>query len=195
MGTGLALFDIDGSLGITDSNFEGNGHERISGGNGLYLEVSRNSKVQSIPLVYRFTHYRLINNAAHTGKDNNISGFSRFDKGGGICIFVRSHDGVKIYIENSTISGNAAASYGSGVYGTFHNDARNSEITVRGSNYTGNQARYGGGHYSGYLHLRSRNQTPLNCSHVFILNTFTDNHAVYGGGISVFSTKTRMKAT
>ncbi len=191
-GTGLALFDIDDSIDITNSNFEGNGHDRMNGGSGLYLEVSSESSVQSSPLVYSFKQCTFINNVADTGRDSKIFGFSRFDKGGGICIFVRSHDGVKVSIEDSTISGNEASTYGGGVYATFHNDATNSEITVKRSNYTLNRARYGGGHYSGYLHRRSRNQTPLNCSHVFILNQFSDNYAEYGGGVSVFSTKTRI---
>ncbi len=191
-GTGLAMFDIDGVINVTESNFEGNGRDRTSGGSGLYLEVSEDSKVQISPLIYNFEHCRFVNNVAETGKDNNITGFSRFDKGGGICILVRSHDGVKVTINNSTISGNRALAYGGGAYTTFHNDASNSEFIVSRSNYTRNRARYGGGHYSGYLHLRSKNQTPLNCSHIFISSWFTDNFADYGGGVSVFSTKTRI---
>ena len=192
-GTGLALFDIDGTLDVADSNFEGNGVDLSSGGNGVYLEVSESSRVQSSPLAYTFVCCRFINNTARTGKDSKISGFTRFDKGGGMAIFVRSHDGVKINIENSTISGNEAASYGGGVLATFNNNARNSRITVKGSNYTQNRARYGGGHYAGYLHSRYRGQTPLNCSHVFLSNSFSENYANYGGGVSVFSTKTRVR--
>lgn len=191
-GTGLAMYNIDGFANIFDSTFEGNGHDRRNGGNGVYMEVSTESEVKSSPLFYTFERCKFINNVADTKRDSKISGFSRFDKGGGIAVFLRSHDGVKVIIENATISGNEASTYGGGVYATFHNDARNSEITVKGSNYSQNKARYGGGHYSGYLHRRSHNHTPLNCSHTFIQNQFTENHAHYGGGMSVFSTKTKI---
>lgn len=193
-GTGLALFDIDNTIDLVDSNFEGNGYDRESGGSGLYLEVSVDSQLLHSPLIYSIARCKFLNNVADTGKDSKISGFTRFDKGGGICVFVRTHDGVRVTIENSTISGNKAAEYGGGVCATFYSDSSNSEIIVKGSNYTRNRARYGGGHYSGYLHFRSRNHTPLNCSHVFILNEFTENSAEYGGGVSVFSTKTKIRS-
>jgi hypothetical protein len=191
-GTGLGLFDIDDRMDLVDSSFVGNGYDRNSGGNGLYLEVGVDSSLLSSPLIYNIARCRFINNVAETGKDSKISGFTRFDKGGGMCLFVRSHDGVKITVENSTVSGNRASTYGGGVSASFSNDASNSEITIAGSNYTQNRALYGGGQYSGYLHRRSRNQTPLNCSHVFVRSEFTNNYAEYGGGVSVFSTKTRM---
>ena len=189
-GTGLALFDIDEYLEITDSVFEGNGHDKTSGGNGLYLEVMMDSSVKTSPLFYNIQCCMFINNTADTAKDSQIPGFTQFDKGGGVCALIRAHDGVKLTIENSTITGNIARSYGGGICATFNNNVSNSEITVRGSNYSRNRAVYGGAHYSGYLHLRSRQQTPLNCSHLFVLNQFHENHAKYGGAVSVFSTKT-----
>lgn len=190
-GTGLALYDIDSTLDIVSSNFEGNGHDKKSGGNGLFIEVSEGSTIKSSRLVYSITNCSFINNSAETTIDNSRSGFTRFDKGGGICIYIRSHIGITITIEHSTIENNSATGYGGGVFAAFSNDVRNSVITVRDSNYTGNSARYGGAHYSSYLHNRGRNQTPLNCSHSFSSSTFTDNRAEYGGGISVFSTSVR----
>ena len=189
-GTGLALFDIDEYLEITDSVFEGNGHDMTSGGNGLYLEVMMDSGVKTSPLFYNIQRCMFINNTADTTKDSQISGFTRYDKGGGICALIRAHDGVKLTIENSTITGNMAREYGGGIFAAYHNNASNSKITVRGSNYSGNSAVYGGAHYSGYLHSRSRQQAPLNCSHLFVLNQFRENHAKYGGAVSVFSSKT-----
>ena len=189
-GTGLALFDIDEYLEITDGVFEGNGHDKTSGGNGLYLEVMMDSGLKTSPLFYNIRRCMFINNTAYTTKDSQMSGFTRFDKGGGICAFIRAHSGVKLSIEYCTITGNIARSYGGGICATFNNNVSNSEITVRGSNYSRNRAVYGGAHYSGYLHLRSRQQTPLNCSHLFVLNQFHENHAKYGGAVSVFSTKT-----
>ena len=191
-GTGLALFDIDEYLEITDSVFEGNGHDKTSGGNGLYLEVMMGSSIKTSPLFYNIQRCMFINNTADTTKDSKVWGFTRFDNGGGVCAFVRAHDGVKLTIEYCTITGNIASVYGGGIFAGFSNDASNGEIVVRDSRYSGNRAVYGGAHYSGYLHLRSRQQTPLNCSHLFVLNQFRENHAKYGGAVSVFSTKTRI---
>lgn len=194
-GTGLALFDIAEYLNIVDSTFEANGHDKASGGNGIYLEVTEFSKSLGPPIVYDITGCKFINNTADTGKDMKIIGFSRFDKGGGLCIIIRSQKGVKITIEDALISNNIAAAYGGGIYATFHNNARDSVITVQGSVYMNNTARSGGGHYSGYLHNRQRFQTPLNCQHIFKFNNFTGNSAFYGGGVSVYSTKTNQSST
>ena len=62
---------------------------------------------------------------------------------------------------------------------------------VRGSNYTRNNATYGGGHFSGYLHNQNLGKQPLNCDYSFEENIFTDNWAVFGGGFSAFSTPTK----
>ena len=189
-GTGLALFDIAECLNIADSTFEGNGQDRASGGNGVYLEVTEFSRSLGSHILYSITGCKFINNTAETGKDMKIMGFSRFDKGGGLCIHIRSQEVVKITIEDAHISNNIATAYGGGVYATFHNNARDSVISVQGSVYTNNTAQSGGGHYSGYLHNRERFQTPLNCLHIFKCNNFIGNTAFYGGGISVYSTKT-----
>ena len=193
-GTGLALFDIAECLNIADSTFEGNGQDRASGGNGVYLEVTEFSRSLGSHILYSITGCKFINNTAETGKDTKIMGFSRFDKGGGLCIHIRSQEGVKITIEDAHISNNTAATYGGGVYATFHNNARDSVIIIQGSVYKYNTAESGGGHYSGYLHNRERFQTPLNCLYIFKCDTFTGNSAFYGGGISVYSTKTNQSS-
>lgn len=189
-GSGLALFDIEESLTILDSTFEGNGRDGNSGGNGVYLEVSRASKSLGYLIQYNFTRCNFIDNKANTGKDNKISGFTRFDKGGGLCCLLRGQQGVTVTVEDAVISGNTAASYGGGIFASFSNNATNGVFAVKGSNYTQNYAVYGGAHYSGYLHNQHLGQMPLNCNFAFKSSTFTENWALYGGGISMISTPT-----
>lgn len=75
-GTGLALFDTEGTLNILDSTFEGNGYARSKGGNGVYLEVSDKANLISPSVTYNFIRCKFLHNIAHTGKDKTISGFS-----------------------------------------------------------------------------------------------------------------------
>ena len=192
-GTGLALFDIDNKLDVVNSTFQGNGYDKSSGGNGVYAEMSLHSKFTSRRIAYRFANCTFSNNTANTDKDNSIKGFSRFDKGGGLCIYIRQRAqcGVEIIIEDSEISNNIAGKYGGGSFTTFHGKSTNSTVIIKRSVFAGNRALYGGAHYSGYLYTRYPTlQTPTKCSHVFESTTFRGNSATYGGGISVFSTKT-----
>lgn len=194
-GSGLALFDIEESLAVLDSTFEGNGHDGTSGGNGVYLEVSRASKSLGSLIQYNLTRCHFIDNKASTGKDNKISGFTRFDKGGGLCCLLRGQQEVTVTVEDAVISGNTAASYGGGIFASFSNNATNSVFVVKGSNYSRNYAVYGGAHYSGYLHNQNLGQMPLNCNFVFKSIAFTENQALYGGGISMFSTPTNERSS
>lgn len=189
-GSGLVLFDIEENVTVLESSFEENGWDRESGGNGVYLEISEDSKSLGSSITYKFTRCRFQNNHADTGKDNNISGFTRFDKGGGLCFLMRGQERVKLVVENATILGNTAASYGGGIFASYSRNASNSVIVVKDSVYRENWAPYGGAQYSGYLHNQRLRQTPLNCSFMLEHNTFTNNSALYGGGVSIFSTPT-----
>lgn len=189
-GTGLALFDIKEELAVLSSTFEGNGHDRISGGNGVYLEISASDKSLGSSIFYNFTDCKFLNNHAVTEKDNNISGFSRFDKGGGLCFFMRGQSNVSVVVENATILGNTASTFGGGIFASYSNNASDSIFTLRNSQLSSNRAAYGGAHYSGYLHNQYLGQKPLNCGFVFEENMFTHNSALYGGAVSVFSTPT-----
>lgn len=110
-GSGLAFFNIEESLTVLDSTFEGNGHDRSSGGNGVYLEIDVAIKNLGLSIHYNFTRCNFINNSADTGKSSTISGFSRFDKGGGLCCSIRSNERVRVTVEGALISGNTAGTY------------------------------------------------------------------------------------
>ena len=188
-GTGLALFDILGYSTIKDSTFRDNGRENQTGGNGLYMEISSKGSNMSFPINFEILRCHFINNSAGTEREENIPGFNYFSKGGGLCIFISGVEKVIIIIENATFSGNKATSFGGGTYAQFQNDASNSSITIKGSYYTNNYARYGGGHHSGYWHDQVRKLTLSNCNFIFQQNIYTNNIAHYGGGVSVFATK------
>ena len=193
-GSGLAMFYNNGSIRVENSSFEGNGHDRHTGGNGAYVEtgpaVSTDYLANGLTAVYEFIKCRFMHNVAATGMDNIIKGFSRFDKGGGLCIYILASEKLNVTITNALFVGNEAKHYGGGLFVSFIGKSRNNNVLVFNSTLTDNNSTYGGATYNGYLHTRLPFETPLNCSHFYNTVQFTNNSADFGGGSSIFSTKT-----
>ena len=183
-GTGLALFYNNGSIQIERSVFEGNGYDKHSGGNGIYIE----SGLSDSNTDYNFKECHFLHNAATTGMDSIIKGFSRFDKGGGMCIYILESEQISISVSDSTFVGNSADHYGGGLFITFHDKSLNNIAQVINSQFINNTATYGGATYSGYVHtLYHKLVTPKNCFHIFESVSFLRNSADFGGGSSIFS--------
>ena len=198
-GSGLVLFHNDGIIQLINCSFQGNGQDRKSGGNGVYIETGTSSNGENSTTCcpvseYTFNECRFTNNKAKTGKDNKIRGFSRFDKGGGVCIYIRGSKGIAIQINHSIFERNEVLHYGGGLLATFHGNATDSIISVTDSIFMNNKGMYGGAHYVGYLHSHVPTlQSPRNCSHIFKSNYFANNSASFGGSTSIFSTKTTQR--
>jgi len=200
--TGLALMNVNCQVLIENCTFSNNGHSKETGGNGVYVELSSylNLTINDIPKCnkasYLVINSTMANNMAYTKLDDTILGFSRFDKGGGLCAFIRGVSNVTFTITNCSISNNTAYKYGGGVYVSFHGKALNSIYSISESNISFNKARHGGGLYSGYIHVRSPYFTvPMNCSYKYDRVSFESNYAAFGGGLSVYSTTTKVKDT
>ena len=196
--TGLALINVKCQVLIENCVFSNNGHSNKNGGNGVYVELSSylSLKIKDfskcVTTSYLVVSSTMENNVAHTKLDDEISGFSRFDKGGGLCTFIRGVSNVFFKIVNCSIINNMAYKYGGGVYVSFHGQATNSSFTISYSNISSNEAMHGGGLYSSYLHVRSpRYSEPANCSYLYYEVTFEHNDADFGGGLSVYSITTK----
>ena len=190
-GSGLALFRNNGSVRVENSVFEKNGIDRLTGGNGIYMETGSSFPSTSTVAEYTFAKCDFLFNTAATGKDNIIAGFSRFDKGGGLCVYIRASEKHKVTILNSRFIGNRAEHYGGGLFVSYLGKARDNIVRVLNCNFSLNTATFGGGTYGGYLHTRLQGlETPLNCSHIYEYLNFTENQATFGGGSSVFASKT-----
>ena len=190
-GTGLALFYNGGSIQVENSLFKHNGQDRHSGGNGVYVETGPSSYyISDINAKYYFKDCHFLHNTAVTGNDNKIKDFSRFDKGGGMCIYVRASENVNILISDSTFTGNQVEHYGGGLCINYIGRSSHNRAKVQNSLFMNNTAKYGGATYSGYLHTRvPKFVTPQNCSHSFEAVRFIENSAYFGGGSSVFSSR------
>ncbi len=194
LGTGLALFYNNGSIKVEKSVFELSGLDRETGGNGVYVETGPSmSVVSGLVSDYMFTDCDFLFNNATTGKDGIIKGFSRFDKGGGLCIYVLLSEKYSITVSNSRFVGNKAEHYGGGLYTSYIGKARDNIVKVLNCEFLKNWAQFGGAMYAGYLHTRVPFATPLNCSYYHESLNITENTAQFGGGCSVFSSKTLSK--
>jgi len=193
--TGLALINVVCRVLIDSCSFNNNGYSRKNGGNGVYVELGTYYD-SDIPKCnntnYRVVNCTMANNLACTKLDDTISGFSRFDKGGGLFAIIIGVSRVFFKIINCSISNNTAYSYGGGLYTSFHGKALNSSYSISDSNISFNKARHGGGLFSGYLHNHS---VPMNCSYLYDRVLLKNNAADFGGGLSVYSTTTRVKNT
>ncbi len=194
-GSGLAMFYNNGSIRVMNSTFEGNGRDRQTGGNGAYVEtgpaLSTNYLANGLTAEYVFAECHFMYNVAVTGKDDIIKGFSRFDKGGGLCIYILASEKLNVTIADSIFASNKAEHYGGGLFASFIGKSRNNNVLVLNSRFVQNNGTYGGGTYSGYLHTRLPVlETPINSSHLFKTVSFLGNNADFGGGSSIISTKT-----
>ena len=197
-GSGLAMFYNNGSIEVGRCTFEKNGLDRHTGGNGVYLETgppaSNDRMANGLVADYIFTDCVFASNNASTGMDDILKGFTRFDKGGGMCIYVLGSEHINFTIAGSTyFVNNEAEHYGGGLFASYVGKSRNNNILVFDALFAQNSGQYGGGTYSGYIHARTPDGlplTPLNCSHLYTRASFKGNQAQFGGGSSVFSTKT-----
>ncbi len=189
-GTGLSMFANEGLVRISNCAFESNGFDMRSGGSGLYMEVN------AVASSFEGTQYiiegsNFYNNSAKTGKDEIYKGFTRFDKGGGMCITCLSCENVAFLMIDLKFQQNVADAYGGGLFITYHGSAKNNFVYVFQSRFYLNVAEYGGGLYIGYLHTRLPVlHAPFNCSYLLRSSNFSNNEAIFGGGTSIYSTKT-----
>ena len=190
-GTGLALFYNNGSISVERSSFERNGLDRHTGGNGVYIETGPSvSVVPDLVSNYTFSHCNFLFNAAVTGKDSIIKGFSRFDKGGGMCIYILGSEKHNVTLSYSRFHGNQVDHYGGGLSISYIGKSRNNNVMVSQCEFFNNSATFGGASYSGYLHTRVPLETPLNCSYYYESVTFIENSGQFGGGSSIFASQT-----
>jgi len=188
-GTGLSMYGNSGNVYILNCSFERNGLDERSGGNGVYMEVSAAAGTPH-SAVYTIKNSVFSRNSASTGRDSEIQGFSPFDKGGGMCITCLGCQNVIFQLQHLRFEGNVASTYGGGLFITYHGGALNNSVRLFDSILVHNVGHYGGGLYIGYLHTRVPLKSPFNCSYHLESVNFLSNTADFGGGISIYSTKT-----
>lgn len=218
-GNGLSMFDNDGTVVIHDSHFKENidnrsSHDLRAGGSGLHIVLSY-CKPRSISEHYNCsaTFGRDVNNSIYsivnctfshnTGGDSShnqddnpfleepqllATGFGR---GGGLCIVLDKQctsNSVEvadcIFLENSAL-------WGGGLYIVVLENAQNNTITVKDSKFVNNSCLQlaGGGANIGFQVYH--NNRPQGNWITFHHCRFANNKAVFGGGVSFYSSSSR----
>ena len=205
-GVGVNLYDVGGSVNISQSWFEKNGpkHEFISyangsveAGGGLYIEFTaqgsndtrgtnavNNSNYLISDCHFTENHAPQPRFEDETEMDKNGDDHIPFGRGGGISIFVRgSAESNTILIERCLFLHNIA-SWGGGVFFELNNKAQNTIFNITHSVFEKNWVKYaGGGTRTGSSTTESTEVLKEN----WIIHedcNFTGNHAIFGGGVS-----------
>lgn len=219
-GNGLSMFDNDGTVLIHDSHFKMNidNHSSHDGlrpaGSGLHIVLSY-CKPRSISEKYNCSAVfgRDINHSSYSIKNStfsrNIGGDSRLDqdhnpfseepqllatgfgRGGGLCIVLDKKSTSNLvqvahckFLENSAI-------WGGGLYIVVLENAQRNNISVEDSVFYNNSCfeLAGGGANIGFQVYH--NNRPQGNNIVFHSCRFTKNKAVFGGGVSFYSSSSR----
>ena len=217
-GNGISLFDNNGTVEVLNCTFQRNqasesdadDHTRPDG-SGLHIVLSycgrrflhgRQKKcVSELGQDISSSHYRIENCTFYQNIANNThidtsevkpgvieEGFGR---GGGLCVVVDNNSSLNAieiigcnFIENSGIWGGA-------LYIVIQGTSQNNRIEVRRCNFINNTCDHhaGGGVDLGYQAYRGK--YPQNNTVVFQDCIFIGNKALFGGGVSFYSSMSR----
>ena len=191
LGIGLVLFDVTGSVVIADSEFslntdrhvydESSNQTYVSGG-GIYM-LFRKSKQY-----HQYSNYEVVNTTfcdnMAVNPDDDISEDSGLNKGAGLLInLVETSMNNIIKIKNCTFKNNTAV-WGGAVYILLKDKSHNNSLSFQNCTFKSNTAIYGGGGIRLLMSVKLSNTTLFN-DLLFTDIKFTENKAIWGGGISI----------
>ena len=215
-GTGIAFFDTDGSVTVSDSLFRENKVQQPTlyrGGGGVYIEFTictpgvfacNHPTARNKNSSYTFHNCTFSGNNAstlpsfeaifNTPFDNTFQGMAR---GGGLAIFIRSNASRNTFsISNCTFRDNSAI-WGGGLFVEFLDFPEYNSVMITTSHFTNNTCYFsgggGGGAEVGFL-FPSNPQPGRNTARgnniTFMDCTFDSNNGKsYAGGVAVFASK------
>ena len=199
-GTGVALFDIFGTVNIKNSHFEWNRVPasetlKYSGGGGIYVELSCCN--MSLQMTFQASYF-LDNNASNHELDDTgfiapfglargggfIAPFG-LARGGGLCMNVQLAT-ILVNISDCVFERNSAI-WGGGFYLILQDGSSNSKMYISNVTFGSNICyKLGGG--GAKMHYKFTENNPVKHNSILLVNcTFTNNTAHFGGGITFYS--------
>lgn len=217
-GTGLSIFDTNGTVLIEDSHFLEN-YVRASkvnsgggGGGGIHIEFTHCSPgrvsaqchhedISNRNSSYAIARCVLVGNIASADKNSSIiaptsgTSFQTLGNGGGMYLSVRSTASGNIFtLDNCTFSDNSATSFGGGLEIQFTGSPRYNRVTITRTVFKNNTAlsSQGGGIGMGFNFYgisQHPDLPPAGNSVTINFSLFLHNYANGGGGTSIFATR------
>ena len=212
-GTGLSLFDTAGPVLIENCNFFYNSVpkeelEKYPGGGGVHIEFTLCSPgvmenvtdydSESISYIYG-NNYTIVNctfenNFATVLPNNSLTHIvdyghvvQQIGRGGGLSLYFRGMASTNIVIIDQCTFSMNNATVGGGIAVVITDRAYNNSVMIIGSEIKNNFAvKGGGGIQFGFFNTKS----VVNNTILFDRVQFAKNQAGYGGGTSVYSTRT-----
>ena len=203
-GTGLSLYDTNGTVDISDSNFTDNtlGENAFEpGGGGLRIEftICTPGIVGNCSGTVRSSNYIIENcnfcdnSVTQTGK--TTAAVPKTGKGGGLYISFGSNAyGINFTITGCNFLNNSADISGGGMLVEYLDSVQANMVTINDTTFSDNRCLASGGGLTVAMLLKNDNQ--IFTGNTFLCNTFqcndcifSNNTAYVGGGVAVFSTK------
>ena len=217
-GTGLSMYDTNGTVNIEFSNFTNNSavHPDVGGG-GLHIEFT----ICSPGIVGKCSNHNGSNHLSNYNIQNCVFSYNvasspidkhsyispspsrailRTGKGGGLYISVGSNASHNIIIVAAcNFTKNQASFDAGGMLVEYLNSVQNNKISVVEANFLGNDCLEmlvcsSGGlavDFIFYVHLRVHGIVPANNNFSCSNCTFGQNKGLMGGGLSIFATKSK----
>ena len=199
-GNGVTFIDTSGTVTLKNSQFKRNMLPKLerytsAGGSGVYVEFTHNHTAQYSK--YLFKSCKFIGNKA-CGPDPTTHGsytphsnFYGLNRGGGLCIFIRGQASNNNITIVDTKFQNNSAEWGGGLYVAFQNSPRNNSVLVNNSEFYQNYvSRNAGGVSVGHTFFHEK--PPTRNKIIFHNCSFTANEAIYGGGLTIYSTRSKL---
>ena len=211
-GVGLALFDVNGSVSILNSNFSGNAvpeseHNTYNGGGGLYIEHtyctpgltsncdfhnnphSNNTEVSIMNCLFKNNHgSNVLNQSAALLVYQKKTNSRRLGNGGGITMTLKgfSHQNM-LSISECTFENNSAG-FGGGIDIQLQDYVTDNDLWISNCHFVNNSAvNGGGGIFIGILFYEG--DTIFGNNFNLSETNFTNNVAQYGGGSEFTSSR------
>ena len=212
-GTGLSLYDTNGTVRITDSIFSHNTagrYKTAEGGGGLHIEFTictpgvvrdcSGHKGRNKNSNYAISNCTFSNNTAYTRRKNIFISPSPYQalptlgKGGGVYLSIASYSAYNTFtVDNCTFQYNSASFGGGGILSEYLHSVQNNAIIFKHVTFLDNTclqqdvSNGAGLVMSALFYAKSllHGNNSFSCSYC----NFTNNSAYFGGGTAIYATK------
>ena len=209
-GTGLSLYDTNGTVNIENSIFSNNSAKTGDGGGALHIEFTictpgivrncRHHKTRNKYSVYIIRNCTFLKNNANDQEHINqfippslSQVIPRLGKGGGIYLTISVDSAHNIFVfDNCKFDNNLASDGGSGMFVELLDSVQNNTILLKNISFSNNICLDFGSAGGGlvlaamfYAKKRNHSNNTFSCSHC----SFVNNTAYMGGGVAIYATK------